>query len=66
MTKVLPRKPKAKPPMPSAGVADSDRALFLDAIGDVRRISTDRVDARPPPPAAEPVQSRLDDLAVTR
>lgn len=47
-------------------VIPSDGELFREAIGDVRRIETDRIDARAPPPKPIPVQSRLDDLAVTR
>ena len=53
------RKPVA--PVP---VAADDRALFLDAIGSVRRIESDRQDTRAPPPAPEPVQSRRDDARV--
>ena len=57
-------------PAPMHGSPDatdvSDRDLFLDAIGSVRRIATDRQDVRGPAPKPIPVQSRLDDLAVTR
>jgi DNA-nicking Smr family endonuclease len=45
-------------------LAEADRALFLDAIGTVRRIDTDRHDARAPAPKPEPVQSRRDDARV--
>ena len=47
-------------------VIPSDGELFREAIGDVRRIETDRIDARAPAPKPIPLQSRLDDLAVTR
>ncbi|MBK6728095.1 MAG: Smr/MutS family protein [Xanthomonadales bacterium] len=53
------RKPAAPTP-----VAADDRALFLEAIGSVRRIESDRQDTRAPAPAAEPVQSRRDDARV--
>ena len=66
MTSPPPRRSKPRPQPADTLVAEDDRALFLDAIGNIRRITTDRVDSRPPPPAPEPVQSRLDDLAVTR
>ena len=55
-----PRSAPARPPP----VAEEDRALFLDAIGAVRRIETDRLDARAPGPKPEPVQSRRDDARV--
>ncbi|HWT15602.1 MAG TPA: Smr/MutS family protein [Patescibacteria group bacterium] len=55
--------PRQKPAAP-APLAVEDRALFLDAIGDVRRIQTDRLDARAPGPKPEPVQSRRDDALV--
>ena len=54
-----PRRKPAPPPL-----AAEDRALFLDAIGAVRRIETDRHDARAPAPRPEPVQSRRDDARV--
>ena len=62
MSKRLPD-PRRKP-APTEPVAAEDRALFLDAIGAVRRIETDRHDARAPAPAPEPVQSRRDDAMV--
>ena len=55
--------PRRKP-VATAPVAAEDRALFLDAIGEVRRIETDRPDARAPAPAPEPIQSRRDDAMV--
>lgn len=51
-------------PAPATPVAAEDRDLFLDAIGSVRRIETDRHDARAPGPKPEPVQSRRDDARV--
>lgn len=51
-------------PAPPEPLAEADRALFLDAIGTVRRIDTDRHDARAPAPKPEPVQSRRDDARV--
>jgi len=47
-------------------ITPNDGDLFREAIGNVRRIETDRFDARAPAPKPIPVQSRLDDLAVTR
>ncbi len=49
---------------PAEPVAAEDRDLFLEAIGSVRRIETDRHDARAPAPKPEPVQSRRDDAMV--
>lgn len=57
-----PPDPRRKPAPPP--VATEDHALFLDAIGAVRRIETDRHDARAPAPRPEPVQSRRDDARV--
>lgn len=45
-------------------VATEDRNLFLEAIGEVRRIETDRLDPRAPGPAPDPLQSRRDDAQV--
>jgi DNA-nicking Smr family endonuclease len=57
-----PPDPRRKPAPPP--VAAEDHALFMDAIGAVRRIETDRHDARAPAPKAEPLQSRRDDARV--
>jgi DNA-nicking Smr family endonuclease len=58
-----PPDPRRKPAA-AAPVASEDRALFLEAIGEVRRIESDRLDARAPGPPPEPVQSRRDDARV--
>jgi DNA-nicking Smr family endonuclease len=49
----------------SPPVSDADRAAFLDAIGEVRRIESDRTDARPTPPRPHPRQFLADEAAVT-
>ena len=51
-------------PIPAIAVTTDDRSLFLEAIGAVRRIETDRLDTRAPGPKPEPVQSRRDDARV--
>ncbi len=43
-------------------VQPDEAALFRSAIGDVRPVSTDRVDPRPEPPAPHPART-LDDAA---
>jgi DNA-nicking Smr family endonuclease len=51
--------------VPKPPLSDDDRSLFHDAIGEVRRIHTDRTDVRPAPPRPDPAQTRRDDQRVT-
>jgi DNA-nicking Smr family endonuclease len=46
-------------------ISDSDRSLFHDAIGEVRRIESDLADVRRKPPRPDPAQTRRDNERVT-
>jgi len=46
-------------------VNNEDSALFLDAIGPVRRIESDLADTRRKPPRPDPAQTRRDNQRVT-
>lgn len=43
-----------------------DRALFLEAIGEVHVVHADHSDIRPPPPRPDPAQTRRDDENVRK
>lgn len=45
-------------------MSKSDRELFLQALGEVRILSHDRSEDRPPPPPPTPRQTRLDEARV--
>jgi DNA-nicking Smr family endonuclease len=44
--------------------SDDDLDLFRESIGSVRRVRSDRVQSRPPPPKAVPKQRRKDESQV--
>jgi DNA-nicking Smr family endonuclease len=44
--------------------SDNDTDLFREAVGQVRRIRSDRDRSRPPPPPAKPSQRELDEARV--
>lgn len=45
-------------------MSKSDRELFLQALGDVRILTHDRSEDRPPPPPPTPRQTRMDEARV--
>jgi len=45
-------------------MSKSDRDLFLQALGEVRILTHDRSEDRPPPPPPTPRQTRMDEASV--
>lgn len=55
----------SRPPR-SIPISEEDSALFLDAIGSVRRIESDLADTRKQPPKPNPTQTLRDNARVTQ